>query len=55
MQSLLGPQYDAEIAYRQERARAEFGSARRERTGLRGLISRDRRPGSRERLGRTAH
>lgn len=44
MHSLLGPQFDAEIAYRQERARREFARARHERGGLSRLITRHRHP-----------
>lgn len=56
MDGLLGPQFDAEIAYRQERTRHEFAPGRRQGSGLRQggglrqgsglrrLIARHRRP-----------
>lgn len=55
MHSLLGPQFDAEIAYRQERARREFARARHDRTGLSRLLSRDRHPVAPERHERVEH
>lgn len=43
MHSLLGPQFDAEIAYRQERARNDFALPHRERDGLGRFLARHRR------------